>query len=186
MTFRCNLTEADYRAFDHHNMWRYQKTVWGFVSFAILFSVVFWFDGKSRDLSIKEKIESIFVLFVSVAAFYSIVFLVTWPFVWLFRRLTRYRWRDRIGERVYDISADEVKVSSKNGKMETPISALLRVDETRRHFLIIIKDGWWHIIPKRDLSDLTLQALRELQSRVRANAAPKPNTPRPLGLKDEV
>ncbi|HXR05998.1 MAG TPA: YcxB family protein [Candidatus Acidoferrum sp.] len=176
MTLRCNLTEADYRAFKRHIERRYEKAPWIYAGIALLFSALLWIGDKSGE-SVRDKIERVIGVLGLTAVVLLIASPIVWMFMWLFRRLTRRRWHGWIGERVYDISAEGVRVSSKNGRIETPVSAIWRLDETRRHFFIITRGGWGHIIPKRDLSDP--QPLRELQLRVQANIALEPTATAP-------
>ena len=167
MVFRCDLTEADYRTFHRHIQWRYQKSAWIYAATALLFLVLLWFGGESGE-NVRDKSQRVVGVLALTAAFLMMVSPIVWIFVWLFRRVRRRRLRGWVGERVYDISAEGLRASSRNGKIETPVSAIWRFDETRRHFFIITRGGWGHIIPKRDLSDS--QPIRELQSRVIENA----------------
>jgi hypothetical protein len=175
MILRCNLTEADYRAFNRHIDWRSKKAPWIYAGTILLLSVLLWFGGRSGE-SGSDKIERLVGVWALTAAFVLIVSPLICLYLWIRRRLRRRQLRNWIGERVVDISADGVIVSSKHGKVETPLSAISRFDETHRHFFIITTGGLGHIIPKRDLPDM--QPLRELQSQVMENRA-NVGSPRP-------
>ena len=159
MTARCNLTDADYRAFRRHFMFKYRKIHWIYGSMVVLFLLLTWFGGKSEE-TVTDKIY----LLVGTAFIFGGFAVVLFLILWAISRFTRTRFRGPLGEHVFEFSDDGLTESSVNGKVETRLAAIQRFDETTQHFFVITTAGIGHVIPKRDLQ--STDALRVLQSRV--------------------
>ena len=159
MTITCNLTNADYRAFHRHVMFRYRKIHWLYAALLVLILSLIWFGGKPEE-TVKDKIYlligSAFIFGGLAVAFLFVLRLVG--------RFTGTQFRGPTGQHVFEISDDGLTESSVNGKVETRLAAIRRVDETAQHFFIISSAGIGHVIPKRELQ--SSDALRILQSRV--------------------
>jgi hypothetical protein len=155
MTITCNLTEADYRAFHRHVMFRYRKIHWLYAALLVLILSLIWFGGKPEE-TVTDKI---YLLVGSALVFGG--FAVAFLFV---LRIVGTQFRGPTGQHVFEISDDGLTESSVNGKVETRLAAIRRVDETSRHFFIISSAGIGHVIPKRELP--STDALRALQSKV--------------------
>jgi hypothetical protein len=82
----------------------------------------------------------------------------------LISRFISASFRGTIGEHVFEISDDGLTESNANGKIETRLGGIRRIDETAQHFFVITTTGVGHVIPKRDLE--SPDALRALQARV--------------------
>jgi hypothetical protein len=163
MTITCNLTDADYRAFRRHVMFRYRKIHWLYGALLVLLLALTWFGGKPEE-TVTDKIYlligSAFIFGGLAAAFLFVL--------WLVGRFTGTRFRGPTGQHVFEISDDGLTESSVNGKVETRLAAIRRVDETQTHFFVISSAGIGHVIPKRELQ--SADALRTLQSRVTKGA----------------
>jgi YcxB-like protein len=159
MTITCDLTDADYRAFRRHMMFRYQKIHWFYCALLVLLLSLTWFGGKPEE-TVTDKIY----LLVGTAFTFGGLTLAFLFIRWLVGRFRGTRFRGPTGQHAFEISDDGLTETSVNGKVETRLTAIRRVDETPQHFFVISSAGIGHVIPKRDLE--SADALRALQSRV--------------------
>ncbi len=159
MTTHCNLNDADYRAFRRHVMFRYRKIHWFYVAMLALILLLTWFGGRPEE-AVRDKIYGLIGGVIVFSGAGLLFFLV----IRLISRLTGARFRGTVGEHVFEILDDGLTESNANGKIETRLSGIRRIDETAQHFFVITSTGMGHVIPKRDLE--SLDALRALQSRV--------------------
>src|SRR5580704_4685856 len=125
MTITCNLTNADYSAFRFHAMFRYRKIHW---VYGTLLAILLWqtWSGAKPEKSLADKI---YLLIATAFMFVGLVVAFLFLFS-LFRRFTGTRFRGTTGEHVFEISDEGVTESNANGKIETRLAAIRRVDET--------------------------------------------------------
>jgi hypothetical protein len=154
MTLACNLTESDYRAFRRHIMFRYRKLHWLYGGMLGLVIVALWFGG-GPEKTLADKIGALIagaVAFCGAVLFLSVV-----------RRFTRTGFRGTLGAHTFEISDQGITESNVNGKVETLLPAIRRIDETARHFFVVTTSGVGHVLPKRDLP--SFDAIRSLRAR---------------------
>lgn len=159
MIERCKLQESDYRAFRRHVLFRYRKIHWLYGGMLALILVLTWFGARPEE-TVADKIY----LLIGGVVIFGGGGLVFYLILRGISRFTRTRFRGTTGEHVFEISEDGLTESNANGKIETRLSGIKRIDETPRHFFVITTAGMGHVIPKRDLE--SSDALRALQSRV--------------------
>ena len=159
MTARCNLNDSDYRAFRRHVLFRYRKIHWLYGGMLALLLLLTWCGGKPEE-SIKEKgfaLVGVVVVFGGLAlAFLLILRLIS--------RFTHSRFSGTVGEHVFEFTEDGLTETNVNGRIETRVTAIRRIDETAQHFFVVTTTGMGHVIPKRDLQ--STDALRVLQTGV--------------------
>jgi hypothetical protein len=159
MTARCNLNDSDYRAFRRHVMFRYRKIHWLYGAMLALVLLFTWLGGGSGE-SVRDKVYGLIggvIIFGGVGLLFFLV-------LRLISRFIGASFRGTIGEHVFEISDDGLTESNANGKIETRLGGIRRIDETAQHFFVITMTGVGHVIPKRDLE--SPDALRALQARV--------------------
>jgi hypothetical protein len=156
MIVRCNLSASDYRAFQRHVLFRYRKIHWVFGALLTFLMLVTWFGGESTS----DKINGLVGVIVVFGAISALLFLVL--------RFVGSRFRGTVGEHVFDISEAGITESNASGKVETHLSGIRNVDETKTHFFVITGAGLGHVLPKRDLEQT--EPLRLLQAAVRGRA----------------
>jgi len=159
MTVRCNLDASDYRAFHRHVLFRYRKIHWLYGGMLALILLITWLGGPPEE-TVTDKIHALIggvVLFGGAGlVFYIILRLIS--------RFTGGRFRGTTGEHVFEISDDVLVETNRNGRIETRLGGIRRIDETARHFFVLTTTGMGHVIPKRGLE--SPDALRALKSRV--------------------
>lgn len=163
MIAHCNLDDSDYKAFRRHVMFRYHKIHWLYGGMLALILLLTWFGGRPEETTT----DKIYALIGGVIIFGGAC-LVLYLILRLVDRFTRTRFRGTTGEHVFEISDDGLTESNANGKIETRIGGIRRIDETAQHFFVITTTGMGHVIPKRGLE--SPDALRVLQSRVTKGA----------------
>jgi hypothetical protein len=163
MTVRCILDDSDYRAFRRHVLFRYRKIHWLYGGMLALILLLTWFGGRPEETST----DKIYALIGGVVIFGG-AGLVFYVILHLISRFTGGRFRGTTGEHVFEISDDGLIEWNANGKIETRVSGIKRIDETAQHFFVITTTGMGHVIPKRGLE--SSDALRFLQSRVTKGA----------------
>ena len=163
MTARCDLDDSDYRAFRRHVMFRYRKIHWLYGGMLALILLLTWYGGRPEETT-TDKIY----LLIGSAVIFGGAALVFYIILRLISRFTGGSFRGTTGEHVFEISDDGIIESNTNGKIETRLDGIKRIDETAQHFFIITTTGMGHIIPKRALE--SPDALRVLQSRVAKRA----------------
>jgi len=107
-------------------------------------------------------------LLIGTAVIFGGASLVFYLILRLISRFTGTRFRGINGEHVFEISDEGLTESNANGKIETRLGGIRRIDETLQHFFVITTTGTGHVIPKRDLE--SPDALRALQARVTKDA----------------
>ena len=160
MTAHCKLDDSDYRAFRRHVLFRYRKIHWLYGGMLALILLLTWFGGRGEE-TVADKIY----LLVGGVVIFGGAGLVFYLVLRLVSRFTGTRFRGTVGEHVFEISDEGLTESNANGKIETRLGGIRRIDETPQHFFVITTTGMGHVIPKRDL--VSPDALRALQSRVR-------------------
>jgi hypothetical protein len=163
MTVRCILDDSDYRAFRRHVLFRYRKIHWLYGGMLALILLLTWFGGRPEETST----DKIYALIGGVVIFGG-AGLVFYVILHLISRFTGGRFRGTTGEHVFEISDDGLIEWNANGKIETRVGGIRRIDETAQHFFVITTTGMGHVIPKRGLE--SSDALRFLQSRVTKGA----------------
>ena len=163
MTARCNLDDSDYRAFRRHVLFRYRKIHWLYGGMLVLILLLTWFGGRPEE-TVTDKIY----LLIGGAVIFGGACLVFYLILKLVSRFTGARFRGTVGEHVFEISDEGLTESTANGKMETRLGGIRRIDETPQHFFVITTTGIGHVIPKRNLE--SPDALRALQSKVTKSA----------------
>jgi hypothetical protein len=163
MIARCNLTDGDYRAFRRHILFRCYKVHWLYGGLLVLLLALTWF-GSNPEETVTDKVY----LTIGMIFILGVLGLVLFFILQTIRRFTGTRFRGPVGEHVFEVSDDGLTESNANGRVETRLSAIRRVDETPKHFFVITDAGIGHIIPKRDLE--STDVLRALQSRIRKSA----------------
>lgn len=156
MTIRCNLEDADNRAFFRHVLFRYRKIHWIYGMMLAVILLLVWFGGRPEE-TIGDKI----CLLIGCTCIFGVVGLLFYLTHRLMTRFTGGRFRGTTGEHVFEISEDGIVESNTNGRIETRINAIRRIDETAQHFFVITTTGMGHIIPKRAIENP--DALRALQ-----------------------
>ncbi len=164
MIIRCNLDDSDYRAFRRHVMLRCYRVQWLFGGMLALVLLLTWFGGRPEETTTDKGYLLIGTIIIFGGGSLLFYFLLR-----LLSRFTGGRFRGTTGEHVFEISNDGLSESNANGKVETLLRGIRRVDETAQHFFIITTTGLGHVIPKRTLE--SSDALRDLQSRVRKGAS---------------
>lgn len=159
MIARCNLDYSDYRAFRRHVMFRYRKIHWLYGGMLALILLLTWFGGRPEETT-TDKIYAL----IGGAVVFGGAGLVFYFILRVISRFTGGRFRGTTGEHVFEISDDGLTESNTNGKIETRLGGIRRIDETAQHFFVITTTGMGHVIPKRALE--SPNALRVLQSRV--------------------
>ncbi|HWQ92664.1 MAG TPA: YcxB family protein [Clostridia bacterium] len=162
MTAPCKLEDADYRAFRRHVLFRYRKIHWLYGGMLVLILSLAWFGGRPEE-TVADKIY----LLIGSAVIFAGAGLVFYFVLLLISRFTGARFRGTVGEHVFEISDEGLTESNANGKIETRLGGIRRIDETTQHFFVLTTTGMGHVIPKRDLT--SFDALRALQSRVAKN-----------------
>ena len=156
MTAVCDLIDSDYRAFRRHVLFRYRKIHWLYGGMLALLLLFIWLGGKPEETT-RDKISTSIGIVVGFGGFTLISLLV----LRVISRFTGARFRGTVGQHVFEISEDGLTESNANGKIETRLTAIRRVDETPQHFFVITTTGIGHVIPKRDLENAdTLRVLR--------------------------
>jgi hypothetical protein len=163
MTAHCELTDSDYRAFRRHVLFRYRKIHWLYGGMLALILSLTWFGGRPEETTT----DKIYLLIGGVVIFGG-AGLVFYFILRLVSRFTGTRFRGTTGKHVFEISDDGLTESNANGKIETRLGGIRRIDETPQHFFVITTTGMGHVIPKRELE--SSDALRSLQSRVMKGA----------------
>jgi hypothetical protein len=163
MTAHCKLDDSDYRAFRRHVLFRYRKIHWLYGGMLALILLLTWYGGRPEE-SVTDKIY----LLIGGVVIFGGAGLVFYLVLRLVSRFTGARFRGTTGEHVFEISDDGLTESNANGKIETRLGGIRRIDETSQHFFVITTTGMGHVIPKRDLE--SPDALRTLQSRVTKGA----------------
>jgi hypothetical protein len=163
MSVHCNLDDSDYRAFRRHVMFRYRKMHWLYGGVLALILLLTWFGGRPEE----TPADKIYTLIGALVIFGG-AGLVYYFILRLVSRFTGGRFRGTTGEHIFEISDDGLTESNANGKIETRLGGIRRIDETAQHFFVITTTGMGHVIPKRALE--SPDALRVLQSRVTKGA----------------
>jgi hypothetical protein len=159
MTAHCNLQAGDYQAFRRHVLLRYRKVHWLYGGMLALILLLTWFGGR-RDETFTDKVY----LLIGVVVIFGGAGLVFYLVLRGIRRLIGTRFSSPVGEHVFEITDEGLTESNANGKTETRLAGICRIDETAEHFFVITTTGIGHVIPKRDLE--SPNALRALQSKV--------------------
>jgi hypothetical protein len=165
MTVRCNLTEADYRAYRRHVFFRLRKMHWLYGGLLVLLLLITWLGGKP-DENVTEKA---FVL-GGVLMMFGLICGITMVAFWAIRRFTGTRFRGPTGEHVFEISDSGLREANSLGATETRLAGIRRIDETSHHFFVFTTSGTGHIIPKQNAEILdALRALKEQLKNPQAN-----------------
>jgi hypothetical protein len=105
MIAHCNLDDSDYRAFRRHVIFRYRKIHWLYGGLLIVILLLTWFGGQPEE-TIADKV---FLLIGGVIifggfglAFYLILRLIS--------RFTGTHFRGTVGEHVFEISEDGLRI----------------------------------------------------------------------------
>ena len=170
MTVRCDLTDADYRAFRRHVLFRVRKIHWLYAILLALLLAVSWFGAKPGETATEE----VYVL-AGNAIVFGLICGVCWLAFWAIRRFTGMGFRGTLGEHVFEITDSGLTNANAVGRTETRFLGIKRVDETARHFFVFTTSGTAHIMPKRypEVSDAVL-ALSVGMKRTQANHSQEP------------
>lgn len=159
VTFNSTLNDSDHRAFRRHVLFRYRKIHWLYGGILAILLLQTWFGGKPEE-TLTVKIFYLIGVLITFGGFVLLFYLV----LWVIGRLTGTRFRGTLGQHVFEISSDSITESNHNGKIETRLSAVRRIDETPLHFFVITTTGMCIIIPKRDVPNCDM--LRSLRMRI--------------------
>lgn len=159
VTFNSTLNDSDHRAYRRHVLFRYRKIHWLYGGILAILLLLTWFGGKPEE-TLAVKICNLIVVLITFGGFVLLFFL----FLWVINRLTGTRFGGTLGQHVFEISSDSITESNNNGRIETRLSAVRRIDETPLHFFIITTTGMGIVIPKRDLPNCDM--LRSLRMRI--------------------
>lgn len=158
MTVRCNLTDADYRAFRRHVIFRLRKMHWFYGGLLALLLLVTWLGGKPGETAADKA----FVL-GGVMIMFGLISGLTWVAFWAVRRFTGTRFRGATGEHVFEITETGLKEANAVGTTETRLIGIRRIDETAHHFFVFTTSGTGHIIPKQHAEILiAVRTLKDL------------------------
>jgi len=159
---QCDLKDSDYRAFRRHVLFRYRKVHWLYGGLLAIILLLTWRGGSPEETT-ANKIFTLIGGVIIFGGFYLVYFLI----LKLISRFTRTGFAGVLGPHIFEISDDGLTESNANGKVETRLAGIKRIDETSNHIFVVSASGIGHVIPKRDLegSD-ALRLLRELQSKV--------------------
>ena len=113
-------------------MFRYRKIHWLYGGMLALLLLLTWLGGKPEETTT----ERVFALVGVVVVFggFALIFLLVLRVI---SRFTGARFRGTLGQRAFEISEDGVTESNTNGRIETRVSGIRRIDETPHHFFII-------------------------------------------------
>jgi hypothetical protein len=160
MIARCHLTRADYRAFQLHALFRYRKVHWLYGVILIFILLQSWFSEKT----LFERIS----LMIGATVMFAVAITILTAITLILSHFLGTRFRGTTGEHIFEVSTDGISESHANGKVETKISGIKRIDETARHFFVLTSCGLGYIIPKRDLDSFdSLHALQASIEKIR-------------------
>ena len=163
MTIHTDLTESDYKAYRRYALFKYRKMHLAYIPILLFFIFISWF-GAEPGQTLADGIWQFIASLVTMAV-------VMFVFILVFRlvqRLTRTRFPGTMGPHTFEIGADAITETNRDGRTERPIAGMRRVAEEKNHFFIITAQGLGYIIPKRDLDPQGTDALREVRSKVMA------------------
>jgi hypothetical protein len=159
MTFNCNLTDADSRAFRRYVLFKYRKMHW-FVAVTLALCLAYDWFSYAPETPISEKLAGL----IGLTVLWFIIVLVL-SIAWkIISRFTGGRFRGSTGPHVFEIGEDTFVESNSEGRSEVKIAGLRRIAETDSYFFVIGNTGRGFIIPKRDLQ--SYDVLRGLQKRI--------------------
>jgi hypothetical protein len=164
MTARCNLIDADYRAFRRHVLFRVRKIHWLYGILLVLLLAVTWFGGKPNE----SATEKVYVL-TGEAMVFGLICGVSCLAIWTIRRFGGMRFRGTLGEHVFEVSDAGLTEANAVGRTETRLIGIKRIDETARHFFVFTTSGVAHIMPKRHPE--VLDVVRALNLGIKNNQA---------------
>ena len=160
MTVTCNLNESDYRALRRYAMFRYRKIHWIYGAMIIGLLLLTW-SGEKPDATTTQKVCDL----IGVVVFFLLFALIFLLILKIIARFTRSRFSGTIGNHTFEIGDDFLIETNPNGKIETRLSGICQVAETKKYFFVITTTGSGHVIPKKDLQNF--DALHSLQAKVK-------------------
>jgi hypothetical protein len=163
MIIRCDIVDADLRAFQWHVALRHptNRIVLGVILAIVL--VLTWV-GNEADATVREKLLSLVSVCLGVAVFSLVVAAV----LHIAKRLGLKLRLGTLGEHSFEITDHALIETNPFGKVETRSAGVLSIFETAGHFFILTKANTGHIVPKRclDSVDATRAQLDRLKSSV--------------------
>jgi len=163
MTIQTDLNQSDYKAYRRYALFKYRKMHLAFVPVLLFFIFISWLEAEPGK-TLADGIWQFIAGLVTIAVVMFVVMLI----FRLVQRFTRTRFQGTMGPHTFEIGADTITETNRDGRNESRISGMRRVAEERNHFFIITAQGLGYIIPKRDLDPQGTDALRELRNKVMA------------------